>query len=153
MSLNIEQVEGVLERLLLRDGRPVLLAGESVAVDCAVAADGLLPVFVITGEALWREIKGEGFALKTEPDEGALLGYKLVEIGTQSFTAVMLATMEALFQAAQPNGVIVEDLDRVWSSSTQRFEAARSLGQADEHAARAGTGPMERAKARLESNR
>jgi len=147
VSLDIGEVEGVLERLLLKEGRPVLLAGESVALDCAVAADGLLPLFVIAGEALWREAKGEGFALKTEPDDGALLGYKLAEIGTRSFTAVMLATTEAMFQAARPNGIIVEDLGRVWSASTQRVEAAQSVGDADENAMQAGSGSMERPKA------
>jgi hypothetical protein len=153
VSLDIEEVEGVLERLLLRDGRPVLLAGESVPLDCAVAADGLLSLFVIAGEALWREVKEEGFALRTEPDDGALLGYKLTEIGARSFTAVMLATMEAMYQAARPNGIIVEDLDRVWGSSTKRFEAARSVGDADENSARAGSGPMEQAGANRETNR
>lgn len=147
MSLDIGEVEGVLERLLLKEGRPVLLAGESVALDCAVAADGLLPLFVIAGEALWREVRGEGFSLKTEPDDGALLGYKLAEIGTGSFKAVMLATMEAMFQAAGPNGIIVEDLNRVWIASTRRAEAAQSVGDADENAMQAGSGSMERPKA------
>ncbi|MEK8121714.1 hypothetical protein WOB59_00915 [Methylocystis sp. IM4] len=90
----------------------------------------MLPLFVLTGEALWREVKGEGFGLTTAPDEGALLGCRLTTIGTSSFTGLMLATMEALAQAAGPNGIIVEELDRVWRESTKRHEADRQGAEA-----------------------
>lgn len=123
MTLNIDDVEAVLEKLLKKGGRPVLLEGENIPLDCTAAADGLLPAFVLTGEALWREVKGEGFGLTTVPDEGALLGYRLAKIGAMSFTTVMLATMEAVAQVAGPNGIIVEKLDEVWAASKERYEA------------------------------
>lgn len=132
MSVRIDDVEAVLEKLLRRGDRPVLFEGENIPFDCAAAADGLLPLFVLTGEALWREVKGEGFGLTTAPDEGALLGYRLTEIGSSSFTGLMLATMEALAQAAGPNGIVVEDLDRVWRESTKRHEADRQGAEAQQ---------------------
>ncbi|WP_166144098.1 hypothetical protein [Methylosinus sp. RM1] len=123
MILDIADVEAVLEKLLRKGARPVLFEGVTIPFDVAAAADGLLPLFLLTGEALWREVKGEGFGLTTQPDEGALLGYRLAMINAGSFTMAMLATMEAISQACGPNGIVVEKLGDVWSASNERVEA------------------------------
>lgn len=128
MSVDIEEVSGTLERLLQEGGRPVLMKGVIIAPDVCAAPDGLLGLFLIAGEALWCEAKGEGFAIKTEPDDGALLGYKVTQINGASFTSVMLATMEAAAQAAGPHQIVVEELDGVWRRSRERFEAWRNAG-------------------------
>jgi hypothetical protein len=123
MIMDIEEVEAVLEKLLQTGGKPILFHGVSIPFDCAVAADGLLPLFLLAGEALWREVKGEGFGLTTQPDDGALLGYRLAVIDPGSFTMVLLATMEATSQVCGPNGIVVEKLEEVWSASNERFQA------------------------------
>lgn len=127
MILDIEDVEAVLEKLLRKGGQPVLFHGVTIPFDCAVAADGLLPLFLLAGEALWREVKGEGFGLTTEPDEGAFLGYRLAVSDPGSFTMVLLATMEAISQACGPKGIVVEKLEEVWAASNERFQADRRM--------------------------
>ncbi|WP_024882342.1 hypothetical protein [Methylosinus sp. LW3] len=125
MILDIGDVEAVFEKLLRMGGRPVVFEGVTVPFDSAAAADGLLPLFLLTGEALWREVKGEGFGLTTQPDDGALLGYRLAVIDAGSFTMAMLATMEAISQACGPNGIVVEKLGDVWADSNERLETDR----------------------------
>ena len=97
----------------------------------AAAPDGLLPVFLVAGEAIWRSAIGEGFGLKIERDEGALLGYRVAEIGTRSFTAVMLSMMVAVSQTARPEGIVLQELDPIWEEAMQRLEAEASAKAAD----------------------
>lgn len=131
MSLDLEDVAAVTENLLRRADCPVLLYGERIAVDVACAPNGLLPLFILTGEALWREVMGEatGFAVKTEADDGALIGYRLKEIGAGPFTAVMLAAMEALWLAKGIDGILVEKLPGIRDASVERFEAERNAAR------------------------
>lgn len=121
--IEISDIESVMEKLLKRGGRPVLLEGVDIPYDCAAAADGLLPLFLIVGDALWREVQGDGLGVRTERDDGALLGYRLADIRAGSFAGIMLPTMEALAQATGPKGIIVEDLVRVWEESNERRAA------------------------------
>jgi hypothetical protein len=74
---------------------------------------------------------GEGFGLKIERDEGALLGYRVAEIGTRSFTAVMLSMMEAVSQVARPEGIVLQELDPIWKEAMQRLEAEARAKAAD----------------------
>ena len=69
---------------------------------------------------------GKGLGSKIERDEGALLGYRVAEIGTRSFTAVMLSMMEAVSQAARPEGIVLQELDPIWKEAMQRLEAEAS---------------------------
>jgi hypothetical protein len=102
-----------------------------VEAESAAAPDGLLPVFLVAGEAIWRTAMGEGFGLKIERDEGALLGYRVAEIGTRSFTAVMLSMMVAVSQTARPEGIVLQELDPIWEEAMQRLEAEASAKAAD----------------------
>ena len=136
-GVSVDDVGAVMEALLRSGGKPVLLddnergTRQRVEADSAAAPDGLLPVFLVAGEAIWRSAMGEGFGLKIERDEGALLGYRVAEIGTRSFTAVMLSMMEAVFQVARVDGIVLQELDPIWREAMQRLEAEASAKAAD----------------------
>jgi hypothetical protein len=128
-AVDIDAVSRTLECLLVRSGRPVILGGgESgemveVAPDSAAAADGLLPVFLVAAEAVWRECLGEGFGLEIARDADALLGYRVVGIAAGMFSGVMLSMMEAMAQAVRSGQIMVNELDFVWRSALDRMEA------------------------------
>ena len=140
-KVDVIAVGRTMEALLAQEARSVVYrdqaAGENLTVSPASAASpaGLLPAFVVAGEAVWREATGKGFALDIVRDPTALLGYRLNGIGAGTFTTVMLATMEAAAQVAQPCAFVVNDLSAVWSAATDRVEstarpAPRSSGAA-----------------------
>jgi hypothetical protein len=128
MSVDIEKVSRVMEALLARDGRRVIYhdraTGEQVPVGTTVAASpsGLLPAFLVAGEAVWREATGPGFGLDLVRDPQALFGYRLRGIGTNSFTCVTLATMEAIAQVAGPEVIVVNGLAGLWSAARERID-------------------------------
>jgi hypothetical protein len=121
---SLEAVASTLGRVLQGSGRDVQLrdraSGQirSVSVDLATAPDGLLPVFLASGDAVWREATGAGIGLRIEPDERALLGYRAAKVGNVPFSTVMLATIEAVEQAARPGVLLVNDLNAVWRAAT-----------------------------------
>src|SRR6202008_1466191 len=116
MSVNVDAVSRTMEALLTRDGLSIVYRdwaiGEEFAVSAPSAASptGLLPAFVVAGEAVWREVTGNGFALDIARDGQALLGFRLPGIGAESFATVMLAAMEAAAQVAGPSAFVVNDL-------------------------------------------
>ena len=127
VSVDLRHVSGVMELLVKAAGRPVVVRDfenggvMEVAPDIVAAADGLLPVFLAAGEAIWREATGGGFGLSMEADEGALTGYRAMGIGTEGFTSVMLSMMEAAAQAERPEGIVVEELAAVWEGAMTRI--------------------------------
>ena len=93
------------------------------AAETAGAADGLLPVFLVAGEAVWREATGKGFALRVRPDPAALLGYRAEGIGAGTFCTVALGAMEAIAQAQadEPDRLLVNGLiGSVWQAVLDR---------------------------------
>jgi hypothetical protein len=128
MSANVDALSRTMEALLARDGRSIVYrdwaTGEELAVSAPSAASpaGLLPAFLVAGEAVWREATGNGFALDIVRDRRALLGYRLQGIGAGSFATVMLATMEAAAQVAGPSAIVVNDLGALWSAATERID-------------------------------
>jgi hypothetical protein len=130
-AVSVESVSRTLEALLKRDTRGVVYrdgaTGQDLVVSPLSAASpaGLLPVFVVAGEAVWREATGNGFSLDIVPDPQALLGYRLRGIGAGHFATVMLATMEATAQIAGPSAIVVNDLQAVWSGATDQIERQR----------------------------
>jgi hypothetical protein len=132
-SLDVKLISSVLRALLVEAGREILLedrAGDdivSIPFDAAAAEDGLLPVFLVAGEAIWRDISGRGFDLKLERDLGALLSWRVEAIAAENFSTVLLAMMEAIAEAARLEGVMVLDLSRVFDEATARTEARKSL--------------------------
>ncbi len=128
MSVNVESVSRTIEALLACQERSIVYrdwaTGEELAVSAPSAASpaGLLPAFVVAGEAVWREAAGSGFALDIVRDPHALLGYRLQGIGAGNFATVMLATMEATAQVARPSAIVINDLGALWSAATKRIE-------------------------------
>ena len=92
---------------------------------------GLLPVFLVAGEAVWREATGKGFGLRIRRDPAAMLGYRVDGIGGGTFATVLLSTMEAVAQAQdeqgqheQPDRLLVNGLfGAVWQAVLDRSEA------------------------------
>jgi hypothetical protein len=133
-DLDIDFVASVLTRLLEDGRRPIVLEDKAqgveieIPVDAAVAAHGLLPVFLFAGEALLRDATGGGFALELERDIQALLSWRVKRIGSARFSVVMLAVMEAIGQASTSRGIMVVELGRVFDAATAgiRNREARS---------------------------
>jgi len=151
--VKLDAVERTLEALLEQGGKPVVIydhaAGKEERVSAAHAAarDGFLPVFLVAGEAVWREATGKGFALEIVRDRDAVLGYRAARIGGGSFASVMLSILEAASQASGPEAVVVNELGALWRDATQRIEqAARpepvAAASAGEAPLSAGAGPV-----------
>jgi hypothetical protein len=127
-AVSVESVSRTMEALLAREGRAIVYrdraSGQDLIVSPTSAAcpSGLLPAFVVAGEAVWREATGNGFSLDIMRDPQALLGYRLRGIGAGHFATVMLATMEAAAQVAGPSAIVVNELNALWSATTDRIE-------------------------------
>jgi hypothetical protein len=134
-TLDVGYVSQVVRALLGEAGRDVVVEDGSrqdlvpVPFDAAAAADGLLPVFLVAGEAIWRDVSGRGFELKLKRDLGALLSWRVEAIEAEAFSWVLLSVMEAIAQVARPDGVMVLDLARVFDEATARTEARKAIGE------------------------
>lgn len=109
--------------------------GETLPVTAKLAGDpsGLLPVFLVAGDAVWREATGKAFLLGIRRDPAALLGYRVDGIGNGTFCTVMLSMMEAVAQAqdGQPDRLLLNDLlGAVWQAVLDRTEPARPIDAA-----------------------
>jgi hypothetical protein len=130
-----------MRALLAQDGKQVLLRDPisntalTSPLDSVAAPAGLLPVFLVAGEAVWREASGKGFALDITRDPEALLGYRVNSLGAGSFSTIMLSVMEATAQVARPEALVVNDLSIVWKATTERIdrEAKAAAGPVDSH--------------------
>lgn len=117
-SLDVERAGAMLAALLARSGPALLLRDPSgrtapVLPETAGAPDGLLPVFMVAADAVWREATGNGFGLDVRPDPEALLGYRVHGARAAPFSAVMLCVLEVMDRASGPSGLLVNDLARV----------------------------------------
>ena len=127
-GVSVESVSRTMEVLLVQGGRSVVYRDKANGQDLvisplsAASASGLLPAFVVAGEAVWRQATGNGFSLDIVRDPQALLGYRLRGIGAGHFATVMLAMMEATAQVAGPSAIVVNDLQAIWSAATDRIE-------------------------------
>ena len=127
-AIDVETVGRTMTALLERAGREIVYRDPASGTDIAVtptsagSPSGLLPAFLIAGEAVWRETTGQGFALDIVRDPAALLGYRLRGIDSGSFTTVLLSTMEATAQIAGPQAIAVNDLQTLWAAATDRIE-------------------------------
>jgi hypothetical protein len=130
-AVSVEAVSRTVEALITRDTRSVVYRDEVTGQDLVVSPlsaaspSGLLPAFVVAGEAVWREATGNGFSLDIVRDPEALLGYRLRGIGAGHFATVMLTTMEATAQVAGPSAIVINDLQAVWSGATDQIERQR----------------------------
>ncbi len=131
-GLDVGYVAAVMRQLLIEAGRDILIEdGPSgtvarAAPDTAAAPDGLLPVFLSAGEAVARDAFGVGFGLRLERDLGALFSWRVEAIAARTLSEVLLPTMEAIAEAATPQGILVMDLSRVFNEASARAEARRA---------------------------
>ena len=127
-AVSVESVSRTMEVLLVHGGRSVVYRDGTTGQDLnvsppsAASPSGLLPAFVVAGEAVWREATGSGFSLDIVRDPQALLGYRLRGIGAGHFATVMLSMMEATAEVAGPSAIVVNDLNALWSAATDRIE-------------------------------
>ena len=123
-AVSVETVSRTMEVLLSREGRRIVYRDRATGQDLVVSPpsaaspSGLLPAFVVAGEAVWREATGKGFSLDIVRNPQALLGYRLRGIGAGHFATVMLATMEAAAQVAGPSAIVVNEFNALWSTAT-----------------------------------
>ena len=143
MSVQIETVERTM-RVLAEQSKLAFSYRDPTTGDRHILSPealsshvGYLPAIVSAGEAVWREATGKGFNLDIARDPEAMLGYRLRGIGDGSFSAVMLASMEALAQVSDTRHVHVSDLAAVADAALTRASAAIS-----------GPGPVLRSGAR-----
>jgi hypothetical protein len=131
-TLDVAFVSEVVRALLIEANREILVEDGPrqdlvpIPFDAAAAQDGLLPVFLVAGQAIWRDVSGRGFELKLTRDLGALLSWRIEEIRAETFSSVLLSVMEAIAQVAHPEGVMALDLARVLDEATARTEARRA---------------------------
>ena len=134
MSLDPKLLGRTLKAHLDRDGLPLAFhdraTGQTHALHRAAAGqpDGLLPVFVVAGEAVWREATGKGLALDIRPDPHGLFGRRLHAVGSGTFTTVMLSMMEAVFQARGPERLLLNDLRVQWADRMARIVPSPTSG-------------------------
>jgi hypothetical protein len=134
MSVDPAILGRTLEAYLTQAGTPLAFHDRATAQTHALpfssARDpaGLLPVFVVTGEAVWREATGKRFALDIRQDPDALLGRRLHAVGSGTFSTVMLSVIEAAVQAAGPKALLVNDLRVQWAAAFERAQPAAFAG-------------------------
>jgi hypothetical protein len=132
MSLDPAILGRALEAYLKRAGASMSFHDRATAkthsLPYAAARDpsGLLPVFVVAGEAVWQEAAGKGFALDIRADPDALFGRRLHAVGAGTFSTVMLSVIEATTQAAGPRALLVNDLGVQWADRLARLRPAPS---------------------------
>jgi hypothetical protein len=131
-TLDVAFVSEVVRALLIEADQEILVEDGPrqdlvpIPFDAAAAHDGLLPVFLVAGEAIWRDVSGRRFELKLTSDLGALLSWRIEEIRAETFSSVLLSVMEAIAQVARPQGVMALDLARIFDEATARTEARRA---------------------------
>lgn len=117
-SFDIGRAGALLAIMLMQSGPALMLRDPSgrtapVRPETAGALDGLLPVFAVAADAVWREATGNGFGLDLRPDPASLLGYRLAGARAASVSALLLCVLEVTERAAGPAGLLVNDLARV----------------------------------------
>lgn len=133
-ALDLTRISRVLEAVLDRDSRPVMLRSMAswqlhrVPTHVAAAPAGLLPAFLTAGDALLREATGRGVETEIEPERVSLLGCRVASVRHQRFSDVMLAMMEATDQIARNGRLMADDLKLVVELSQTRL--ARMMGAA-----------------------
>lgn len=124
--VDVGMVSRTLEQLFVQSGRPIVFEDEErkelvpVAPKSAAAPDGLLPLFLVAAEAVWRECMGTGFGLVVVRDADGLLGYRVKGINAGMFAGVMLTMMEAIAQSVRSGRIVVNELDFIWRAAIAR---------------------------------
>ena len=141
-NVDVAMVSRTLEALLDRRDRVVAMndpaAGQARVIDAALAAapDGLLPVFLVAADTVWRDATQRSFGIALSRDPGTLLGYRAERVSGGPFSSVMLAMMEAIDQVARPTVILVNDFNQLWR------DFGRDLDLASEPRRAAGPAPV-----------
>lgn len=118
--LDLALVGRTLQRLIERDGRPVVLRDEATGqqhrmpTELVGAPDALLPNFLSAADVVWRAATGRHLGIEQLRDPDTLLGYRVKAIRGEPFSVVMLASMEAVARTARPEMLAVNDLGNLW---------------------------------------
>ncbi|MHB0670062.1 hypothetical protein [Roseomonas mucosa] len=119
-ALDLGAVGRTLQRLVERDGRPLLLRDEATGLDhrlpaaLVAASDGLMPNFLAAANVVWRAATGRHLGIEQEHDPDALLGYRVKGIRGAPFSVVMLSAMEAIERTGSPSALPVSDFAKLW---------------------------------------
>lgn len=114
----ITHLSEAFSQLFVMGRRPVLLrdadSWQSTEISPFLAshAKGLLPLFVMAGNAVWAGLGETPFPVRMQNSPGALACVELVSIMPPdgNLTPLMLAMMEAISQVAGETGILVNEL-------------------------------------------
>lgn len=133
-DINIDRVSEVLEIILTRKGKPVVLHDRTSGVDLPLEYDeaaspiGLLPAFLVAAEAIWHQATGNGFSLEIVEQPKTLLGYTVRRISGGTFSSVMLSILEAHHQIDDGSATLVSNkLMNRWGQTP--LKAPENAGQ------------------------
>ena len=136
--LNVDAVGAALVRLIERENIPLAFqdGNRPPFAMSALSADdraGLLPVFLVAGEAVWREATRQRFGLIIEQDPRALLGFRVTDAGEVPMTIALLAILDAIERAR--DGQPTLRIDRLISVAMDATAAAKAMRPAPASAA------------------
>ena len=137
-AVDVERISAVLETILARKGKPIVLHDETSGVDLPVAYDeaassiGLLPAFLVAAEAVWQAVTGNGFSIEIVEQPRTLLGYRVVRIGGGNFSSIMLSILEVHYQIDDDGKAwVCNKLQDYWRRLPIVRAAAASLDQVE----------------------
>ena len=131
---DLDLVSRTLQVLLARDQRPITYAcagsRESLfySPQGAAAPTGLLPAFLVTGEAIWTQATGKLFGLEVTTGPETVLGFRVTAIRRGTFSTVMLSLMETIRQISDPDRLVVNDLARIWREAMTGYQLSAAFG-------------------------
>lgn len=136
-EIDINRISAVLEVILARKGKPVVLHDETSGVDLPLEYDevaspiGLLPAFLVAAEAVWHEATGNGFSIEIVEQPKTLLGYAVKRIGGGNFSSIMLSILEVHDQIDDGSATLVSNkLMERWGQSPVKAEANTTASSA-----------------------
>ena len=121
-SLDLGRLGHVLQAMVERDGRPLLLRDEAsgrlhrLPTDLAAAPDGVMPSMLAAAEAVWQVATDRALGVEQVRDPAALLGYRVQAVRGEPLTVVALAALEAIRRTPDPAALLVNDFAEVWRS-------------------------------------
>ena len=141
---DLEQVGRVLEVLIKRSGRQVTTLDramgvtEPISAELATAPSGLLPVFLVAGDTVWRDATGHSLGVELRANPQSLLGHEAVGVGGP-FSILMLSMMEAVERVATPREIPAHLLLEQWQDTTERMARDASPAPATMQGSRAAS--------------
>ena len=133
--VELAAVSRTLEALLLQGDLSVAMLDRTTGQACqvspalAAAPEGLLPVFLVAGDTIWREATGRSFGVELQRDPETLLGFYARGVSGGPFSSVMLSMMEAMTQVARTDMILVNDFDPLWRRIERDLAAEEMAGR------------------------